>query len=131
MVKGSRTMSDIKIKLEFVNYNSSAPDGLCFNDKNNTGVTRESLNSLAMNALHNTEELLNDGDSLIITIGTEDKEALERRKSYREEKEEKRVNKLVEERLASLLKQRGDSKKILELPQRHEFPQYREEVLGE
>lgn len=112
-------MSDIKIKLEFVNYNSSAPDGLCFNDKNNTGVSRESLNSLAMNALHNAEELLNDGDSLIITIETEDKEKLERHKKWEEEREEKRVSRLVGEKLASLIKEQKGSRITNILPKEY------------
>lgn len=99
-------MSDIRIRLEFPNYNSSQPDGLCFDDQDGKCISREGLNNLVMTALCSTEDMMSDGDRLVIEIHTDDKERLKRFKENREEREEKQVSRLVEERLASLLKER-------------------------
>ena len=104
-------MSDIRIRLEFPNYNSSASDGLCFDDQDGKCISRDGLNNWVMSALCNTEDMMSDGDSLIIEIQTRDKETLKRFKRYAEEREDKRVDKLGGERRHPLDARAPDQKR--------------------
>jgi len=113
-------MSDISIKLEFVNYHLSDDQVMCFDQKNGISISCISLNNLASHALHNITELLDEGDSLIIEIKTRDKETLERFKGYAEERADRRASKRLEERIESIAKDIINSHEIYQTTQHYD-----------